>query len=188
MAAEAISEPRIKATTIRGYRISTTSRLKKSPGAGDVTHNFVAEWGYDTPRLSSVNSSIVRQIVGTWQVGGVFSAATGEPLGITQTTSAYHQRPDYVSGQNPINDNWSETPNRQYLNLAAFARFQLIQASGGAARPGSLGGVPFEVLVSGTSIYPWARTFRYGERQAPASGRHVECAEQAEPVEYHHQH
>ena len=113
--------------------------IEKGPGAGDVTHNFVAEWVYDTPRLSSVNNSIVRQIVGTWQVGGVFSAATGEPLGITQSTSLYHQRPDYVPGQNPINDNWKETPNRQYLNLAAFAQVPVIQASGAAARPGSLG-------------------------------------------------
>ncbi len=112
--------------------------IEKGPGAGDVTHNFVAEWVYDTPRLKSVNNPIVRQILGTWQVGGVFSAATGEPLGITQATSLYHARPDSV-GQNPINDNWKETPNRQYLNPAAFAQVPVIQASGAAARPGSLG-------------------------------------------------
>jgi hypothetical protein len=112
--------------------------IEKGPGAGDVTHNFVGEWVYDTPRLSTLNNSIVRQIVSTWQLGGVFSAATGEPLGITQTTSLYHARPDYV-GQNPINDNWKETPNRQYLNLGAFAQVPVIQASGATALPGNLG-------------------------------------------------
>jgi Carboxypeptidase regulatory-like domain len=116
------------------YNIKT----EKGPGAGDVTHNFVGEWVYDTPVLSS-RSSIVRQVLGTWQIGGVFSAATGEPLGITQATSLYHQRPDYVAGQDPINENWKDTPNRQYLNLQAFAQVPTVQVSGAAARPGSLG-------------------------------------------------
>jgi hypothetical protein len=113
--------------------------IEKGPGAGDLTHNFVGEWVYDTPQLSSVNKSVLRQIFGTWQLGGVFSAATGEPLGITQTTSLYHARPDSVFGENPINDNWQNTPNRQYLNLRAFAAVPVIQASGASARPGTLG-------------------------------------------------
>jgi TonB dependent receptor len=112
--------------------------IEKGPGAGDVTHNFVGEWVYNSPLVSRVSNSILRQLVSTWQLTGVFSAATGEPLGITQTTSLYHARPDYV-GQNPINDNWRETPNRQYLNLQAFAQVPVIQASGAAARPGNLG-------------------------------------------------
>src|SRR5438093_3638956 len=138
-AAEAILEPRIRATTTLGCRIFTTSKIEKSPGAGDVTHNFVTEWVYDTPRLPSVGSSVVRQLLGTWQLGGVFSAATGEPLAITQATSLYHQRPDYVLGQKPTNDNWEGTPTSKYLNLQAFTQVPVVQASGAAARPGSLG-------------------------------------------------
>jgi hypothetical protein len=44
-----------------------------------------------------------------------------------------------VLGQNPINENWKELPNLQYLNKAAFAQVPLITASGAAARPGTLG-------------------------------------------------
>jgi hypothetical protein len=113
--------------------------IEKGPGAGDVTHNFVSEWVYDTPSLTNFTNPVVRQILSTWQLGGVFSAATGEPLGITQSSSLSHQRPDYVLGQNPINENWKQLPNLQYLNLAAFAQVPLIQASGAAARPGTLG-------------------------------------------------
>jgi hypothetical protein len=111
--------------------------IEKGPGAGDMTHNFVSEWVYDTPALSMLSNSVLRQVFGTWQVGGVFSAATGEPLGITQSTSLYHQRPDYVLGEKPINHNWEQT--RQYLNLKAFTQVPLVQASGAAIRPGSLG-------------------------------------------------
>jgi len=112
--------------------------IEKGPGAGDIKHNFVSEWVYDTPKLANSNS-IVRQVVGNWQVGGVFSAATGEPLGITQATSLNHQRPDYVVGEKTINENFKDLPNLQYLNPKAFALVPLISASGAAARPGSLG-------------------------------------------------
>jgi hypothetical protein len=114
-------------------------KIERGPGAGDTAHNFVAEWVYDTPVLANIGNRIVRQAIGSWQLGGVFSAATGEPLGITQATSLYHQRPDYVLGQNAINDNWEQTSNLQYLNLKAFAQVPVVQASGAAVRPGSLG-------------------------------------------------
>jgi hypothetical protein len=113
--------------------------IEKGPGAGDVAHNFVSEWVYDTPAFANISNPVIRQIVATWQVGGVYSAATGEPLGITQATSLNHQRPDYVLGQNPINENWKALPNLQYLNSRAFAQVPVVQASGAAARPGTLG-------------------------------------------------
>jgi hypothetical protein len=113
-------------------------KTERAPSPGDITHNLTAEWGYDLP-TSGISNSIVRQIVGAWNISGVFSAATGSPLGISQTSAGGSQRPDYVFGQDPINDNWRETPNYQYLNLAAFARVPIITASGEASRPGTLG-------------------------------------------------
>jgi len=44
-----------------------------------------------------------------------------------------------VLGESPINENWQGTPNLQYLNLKAFTQVPVIQASGAASRPGSLG-------------------------------------------------
>jgi hypothetical protein len=76
-------------------------------------------------------------VLGNWQLGGIFKAESGQPLGITQATALYHARPDYVLGTNPINDEWHDS--RQYLNLNAFARVPVVQASAAAERPGTLG-------------------------------------------------
>ena len=42
-------------------------------------------------------------------------------------------------GEKPVNENYRELPNLQYLNPKAFALVPVIQASGAAARPGTLG-------------------------------------------------
>jgi Carboxypeptidase regulatory-like domain/TonB-dependent Receptor Plug Domain len=111
-------------------------RAEYGPAVGDTTHVLNGEWVYELPKLSSLSNAVVRNILGDWQMGGIFTARSGEPLGITQTSSLYHARPDYVGGQTVL-DNYSET--RQYLNLAAFARVPLSAASGALVRPGNLG-------------------------------------------------
>jgi hypothetical protein len=110
-------------------------RAEHAPATGDITHSFVAEAVYDLPRLESFNS-VVRHVLGGWQVGGVFDARTGEPLSITESSSLQIARPDYVGG-NAINSNYRQT--LQYLNPAAFAKVPIISASGATSRPGNLG-------------------------------------------------
>jgi hypothetical protein len=111
-------------------------RAERGPAVGDITHNVSAEWVYDLPAFSNLGNSVARQILGNWQMSGIFSAATGEPLGITQSSSHYHARPDYIGGETVL-DNYQDT--RQYLNTAAFTRVPIVQASGALARPGNLG-------------------------------------------------
>ena len=110
-------------------------RAERAPGTGDIGHYFASELSYDTPAFTGVKT-VLRQIVGSWQLGGIFTARSGEPLAITQTSSLQVNRPDYIGG-NPINPDYAQT--QQYLNKSAFALVPLIAASGATARPGNLG-------------------------------------------------
>jgi outer membrane receptor protein involved in Fe transport len=111
-------------------------RREWGPADGDVTHYFSANWVYELPGLNSLSNPFVRQAIGGWQVSGVFSAATGQPLVITQGGGEDISRPDYVGGD-AVNSNYTET--LQYLNKSAFAAVPISSASGLPIRPGTLG-------------------------------------------------
>src|SRR4051812_25590199 len=79
---------------------------------------------------------LVRHTLGGWQFTGIFSAQTGLPVIITQTSSTSNQRADYIGGQSVLSD-YKKT--LQYLNPAAFQRIPVSSASGAAIRPGNTG-------------------------------------------------
>ena len=60
-----------------------------------------------------------RLLFGGWQFSGIYTAETGAPVNVTQSTSYQATRPDYVGG-GPYREDWAMT--LQYLNRAAFAR------------------------------------------------------------------
>lgn len=111
-------------------------RAEWGPTVGDTTHVVSSQMVYDLPALTSLGNAVVRQIFGGWQASGIFSAQSGQPLGITQSSSRYHSRPDYLSGETKF-DNYEDT--LLYLNRAAFATVPIVTASGATARPGNLG-------------------------------------------------
>lgn len=52
-------------------------------GNFDRTHNFVANYTYDLPKLSSlIANPVVKHVFDNWQVAGVTSFISGSPLGI----------------------------------------------------------------------------------------------------------
>jgi hypothetical protein len=110
-------------------------RAEHAPATGDITHYFASQVVYDLPTLSNFNP-IVRRVLGSWQVGCIFEARTGEPLSITQSSSLQIARPDYIGG-NAITDNYRQT--LQYLDQSAFAQVPTVAASGATSRPGNLG-------------------------------------------------
>ncbi len=112
------------------------ARADRGPSSGDITHLVAADYVYDLPQLNSVRNHILRQALGGWQLSGIFTAATGEPLIITQSSALEGSRGDYIGGQ-PILSNARET--LQYLNPAAFARVPLGARSGATLRPGNIG-------------------------------------------------
>lgn len=110
-------------------------RAEHAPATGDITHYFASQVVYDLPALSN-SGALVRHVLGSWQVGGIFEARTGEPLQITQSSSLQVARPDYIGG-NAVTSDYQQT--LQYLNPKAFARVPTITASGATSRPGNLG-------------------------------------------------
>jgi hypothetical protein len=105
------------------------------PADGDITQYFAADWVYSLPSLHSIHSSIVRQAFGGWQVSGIFSAATGQPLLILEGNADNTSRPDYIGGVAVNPDNRSTL---QYLNKSAFALIPVSTASGLPIRPGNI--------------------------------------------------
>jgi len=111
-------------------------RREWGPADGDTTHYFSSDWVYQTPALSSWSNRILRQALGGWQFSGIVSAATGQPIIITEQTGENISRPDVISG-NPVTANYTQT--LQYLNVAAFAPVPISAASSLPIRPGNLG-------------------------------------------------
>ncbi|HWB85500.1 MAG TPA: TonB-dependent receptor [Bryobacteraceae bacterium] len=105
------------------------------PADGDMTHYFAGDWVYVLPRLNS-HGSLVQQLLGAWQISGIVTAATGQPLLITQGSVEDTSRPDYIGG-NAINPDYTTT--LQYLNKAAFQTVPVSAASGRPIRPGNVG-------------------------------------------------
>ncbi|HXE63818.1 MAG TPA: TonB-dependent receptor [Bryobacteraceae bacterium] len=134
---------------------------EKGPAVGDITHYFAGEMVYEVPVLSKFSNFAARQLLGNWQLSGIFKTASGQPLGITQATSLYHQRPDYVGGPT-INENYNDT--LQYLNLAAFAKVPVVSASGAATRPGTLGWGSVRGPGSWNVDFSLGKNFNIGEK------------------------
>jgi hypothetical protein len=110
-------------------------RSNRGPSAGDITHRFIADYIYELPGLLN-HHGLVRHTLGGWQISGILSATTGEPLIITQPSTLTGSRADYVGGD-PILPDYQDT--LQYLNRAAFARVPIVPASGAPLRPGNAG-------------------------------------------------
>jgi len=113
-------------------------RPEWGPADGDITHNFAADFVYALPTLRSVNNALVRQAFGGWQLSGIITAATGQPLLIVEGSANNVSRPDYVANQPAVNANYQST--LQYINKAAFTPVPISTASGLAIRPGNISG------------------------------------------------
>jgi hypothetical protein len=104
----------------------------------DVKHVFVSDIVYDLPKLSDLESSVLRGIIGGWQVSAIYTGQTGLPANISQPTAISGSRPDYISGQEPTFSTSQSRETLQYINRAAFA--EVPETSVGAGeRVGSLG-------------------------------------------------
>jgi hypothetical protein len=91
----------------------------------DIRHNIVINLLYTVP-LPQVHNPVVKWMASGWQVGGVFSASTGNPFTVllnndradtqsSQTSNLLGQRPNYVAGCSTTNPG-----NRFYVNASCF--------------------------------------------------------------------
>ncbi|MSV28807.1 MAG: TonB-dependent receptor, partial [Bryobacterales bacterium] len=110
----------------------------KGPPPSHMRHAFVSDLLYEVPlmRVTGSTSRGARLLLGGWQVGGIFTANSGLPLFVTQSSAFNGSRPNYVGGS-AILGNYRET--LQYVNRASFQAVPTVRLSGVPERNGNLG-------------------------------------------------
>jgi hypothetical protein len=96
--------------------------LDYGPADFDVRHRGVVSYNYDLPFMKS------NRWLGGWQVNGIFSYQTGNPINILDTAGSYdlnkdgglNDRATYIAGFNAHNVILSTNPADGFLNPAAF--------------------------------------------------------------------
>jgi hypothetical protein len=137
-------------------------RIERSLASGDVSHNVSIDWYYQAPTPFS-NSWVGRQVLGGWNISGIWRARTGLPLGVTQTGG----RPDLLSKDTAVNGQCCGFGNLQYLNPAAFA-LVTVPSSGRTIRRGNSGATP----LRGPGI--WNLDLAFGKTFAVNEGLKLE--------------
>jgi hypothetical protein len=112
-------------------------KIERSLSAADAAHTVTMDWVYQAP-TPFASSALSRQILGGWQIAGIWKGRTGTPLGVSQTGG----RPDIIDFENAVNKNCCSYGNRQYLNAAAF-QLVSVPSSGRTIRRGYANATPF---------------------------------------------
>ncbi len=110
----------------------------------DTTHRAVADLIYELPRFIGAGPAI-RSVLGGWQIAGIYSGTTGEPITIRQGCSqGWVCRSDYAGGNIYVSKGTTYGSPRvgshqdvRFLNPDAFARVEEVR--GIAQRPGNVG-------------------------------------------------
>src|SRR5205823_9369293 len=112
-------------------------KIERTLSSGDIMHSLVINYVYQVP-TPFINSALSRQVLGGWQISGIWRGQTGAPLFITQTGG----RPDILDLKAAVNAECCSFGNTQYLNPAAFQLQPVITASGRTPRRGYASGTP----------------------------------------------
>jgi hypothetical protein len=129
-------EPRPILPVVQGDPASIDAALARERGDAlfDVRHRFVFSFGAELPKLKGRNE-VVKNVLGGWQLNGIFQWQTGFPLTVTEGANLdirfLTARPDVVCDPN----NGPKTP-AQWFDTSCFARRSLAQT---AERPGNEG-------------------------------------------------
>ena len=116
-------------------------KIERGLSTGDVAHYVAIDWVYSTP-TPFANSVVGRQVLGGWQIAGIWKGSTGPAIGdrfgITQTGG----RPDLLDVKGAVNKNCCGFGNLQYLNPAAFRLVEVSKASNRTFRRGTSNASP----------------------------------------------
>jgi outer membrane receptor protein involved in Fe transport len=101
---------------------------EKGDALFDVRHRFVLSFGWELPRLQD-RGALARNVLGGWQVNGIFQKQTGFPLTVYDTVDvalmALPNRPNQVCDPNAdaphTTEQWFDTSCFQRLTVAANA-------------------------------------------------------------------
>lgn len=110
----------------------------KGPPGDFVRHSFVSDFVYELPiaRLAKSGSRLSRNLFAGWQLSGIFSARTANPLNPAQETAFEGSRPDYIGG-NAYLENSRETLRK--LDRSVYTLVPIGSVSGAPLRPGNAG-------------------------------------------------
>ncbi|MFB3906048.1 MAG: carboxypeptidase regulatory-like domain-containing protein [Acidobacteriota bacterium] len=87
-------------------------RLDRGRSAFDQPHRFVANWVYQFPQLLA-DTRVVNNIVGGWQISGVYTLASGTPYTIFSGGNALGILPGQITTVN-LSQRVSINPNGEY--------------------------------------------------------------------------
>ena len=144
--------------------------LDRGPGVNDLHHRVSAMFIGELPELAGQNP-IVKGVAGGWQVSGIVTARSGNPLTITQASGIVNSRPDIVPGVPLVIDDWKDTcgpTGCNYLNPAAFVRVPVIAATNATTRPGTY------IFGDARSPAEWDMNMTFAKNFAVGGGRRLQ--------------
>lgn len=114
----------------------------RAPTNYHIRHRYTLDFVYDIPVPGGLGG-VARRILGDWQIGGILTLRTGNPLNIFQGSSGPAQRPDIVASSHAAavrSDYRTSLPNGtyQFLDTGAFERVPRHDVSRQSLRQGSL--------------------------------------------------
>jgi hypothetical protein len=104
-----------------------------SPLTDGARHRVIGSAIYDIPWLAD-QKGVLGAVLGGWQVSGVISIRSGEPLRLSQASGIGNSRPDY-NGGNQVFDDWRDT--LQYLDRSAYTLVPTYARTTATVRPGT---------------------------------------------------
>jgi hypothetical protein len=145
-------------------------RGDRGPSPFDIRHHFHTDFLYTLPLLKLAGDapgSTMKGLLDGWQFAGIYTAETGFPISLTQSTTYTSSRPDYKGGNAYAAD---PEATLQYLNPAAFAKVA-IGGGGAPIRPGNIGRNALRAPGYWNMDMALSKNFRFRERY----GLQVRC-------------
>lgn len=115
----------------------------RAPTGYHIRHRYTLDFVYEIPVPGGLGS-VGQGILGGWQIGGILTLRTGNPMNIAQGSSGPAQRPDILAASHSaaVRGNYRtslENGTYQYLDAAAFEQVPRHPASRQSLRQGTLG-------------------------------------------------
>ncbi|WP_058186435.1 TonB-dependent receptor [Terracidiphilus gabretensis] len=132
----------------------------------DVRNFFVLNgvWEMHWMQLAHMHSHFAQELLGGWQVSGVFKGFTGSPTNIGDGDSSYpNDRVDAAPGVSRYTGSFNIS-NPQYLNPAAFVAVPISELSGAQIHGGDLGKNVVYEPGSATLDASLTKAFHFTER------------------------
>jgi hypothetical protein len=104
-----------------------------APLSDQSRHRVIGSAIYEIP-FGKERQDLVGGVLGGWQVSGVISFRSGEPMRINQPSGIGNSRPDW-NGGNQVFDDWRDT--LQYLDRNAYDLVPISAISRATVRPGT---------------------------------------------------